>query len=435
MKFNFKLNENCSNSSDSRRLHKNLFLDEGFSHVSNVNDDDDDFNSKYYTDEFDNDYEEQLENSSKYYKLNNFSMPLTETIAEFVEELSDEKFILNDLSFIFEMARKRAISPYVMIVALMYLNRLKVRSVYSKQQVENWSSYSSSCLVNSYFKTTSSSFTNTELCLISILLASKYLVDEGESEEIYNNEWAVAADMSVKKINMLEKEFLKKLDWNLFVSSNEFWKFTNDLTEKITRKKIKTTGQCTYSDLDCLFNTTDISLAKLLKCIDFIYKITFVCSSTLVYVLMSSLFVSSCVFSLRNQILNQINMMSKFNSLSGHDDALNASYVNTNESVSSEQLSLNLNELTNSKDTLNYLIIDQIQTDSSENTSETNFSTQSCFLNGKLNQIRLSVQDFFGFNTYDARHKSRMKTGLLHDEHRSIQFMNSYHHNMFQIMT
>jgi hypothetical protein len=64
------------------------------------------------------------------------------------------------------------------------------------------------------------------------LLASKYLVDEGESDEIYNNEWATAADLSVKKINSLEKEFLKKLEWNLFVSSNEFWTFTNDLTEK-----------------------------------------------------------------------------------------------------------------------------------------------------------------------------------------------------------
>ena len=58
------------------------------------------------------------------------------------------------------------------------------------------------------------------------------MVDEGESEEIYNNEWATAADMSVKKINSLEKDFLEKLDWNLFVSSHEFWKFTNDLTEK-----------------------------------------------------------------------------------------------------------------------------------------------------------------------------------------------------------
>lgn len=91
-----------------------------------------------------------------------------ETIAEFVEELSEEKFILNDLSFIFEMSRKRAISPYVMIVALMYLNRLKTKSVFEKKS-EKWSSYSSSCLVNSYFKASSNTFTNTELCLVSIV--------------------------------------------------------------------------------------------------------------------------------------------------------------------------------------------------------------------------------------------------------------------------
>jgi hypothetical protein len=66
------------------------------------------------------------------------------------------------------MSRKRAISPYVMIVALVYLNRLKTKTKYAKR-VENWSSYSSSCLVNSYFKSSSPNFSNTELCLISIV--------------------------------------------------------------------------------------------------------------------------------------------------------------------------------------------------------------------------------------------------------------------------
>ena len=64
------------------------------------------------------------------------------------------------------------------------------------------------------------------------LLASKYLVDEGESDEIYNNEWASVADIPIKKINSLERTFLNKIEWNMFVSSDEFWNFTNDLTEK-----------------------------------------------------------------------------------------------------------------------------------------------------------------------------------------------------------
>ena len=163
------------------------------------------------------------------------------------------------------------------------------------------------------------------------------------------------------------------------------------------------------------------------------------CSSTLVYLLMSSLFVSSCAFTLRNQILNQISLMGKFNNrVSVHGgDALNTTYVNTNESVSSKQASLHLNQLSNSQDSLDYLIIDQIQPESSENTSETNFNKHNCFLHEKFNEIRLSVQDFFGFDVYETRHRPPriMRTGLFLEEQRSIQFLNSHHHNIFQIMT
>lgn len=64
------------------------------------------------------------------------------------------------------------------------------------------------------------------------MLASKYLIDEGESEEIYNYEWANVADVSVKRLNMLERIYLNDINWDLHVSTNEFWNFTNDLTER-----------------------------------------------------------------------------------------------------------------------------------------------------------------------------------------------------------
>ncbi len=71
MKFNFNSNEKC-NIGDARRLHKNLFLDE-FSRL----DDDEDFSNYQYTDEYESDYDEKIEKKSQYYKLNEFSMPLT----------------------------------------------------------------------------------------------------------------------------------------------------------------------------------------------------------------------------------------------------------------------------------------------------------------------------------------------------------------------
>ena len=72
MKFNFKLNENYS--SDSRRLHKNLFLED----FSQADEEDLETNQSYqYIDEYESDYDEKIEKNSKYYKLNDFSMPLT----------------------------------------------------------------------------------------------------------------------------------------------------------------------------------------------------------------------------------------------------------------------------------------------------------------------------------------------------------------------
>lgn len=42
-------------------------------------------------------------------------------------------------------------------------------------------------------------------------MASKFLIDEGEDDEIYNDQWADAADIPVEKINKLEKFFLNKM--------------------------------------------------------------------------------------------------------------------------------------------------------------------------------------------------------------------------------
>lgn len=64
------------------------------------------------------------------------------------------------------------------------------------------------------------------------ILASKYLIDEGETDEIYNYEWAKAADLPVKRLNCLERQFLARLNWDLFVSADEFWEFTGHLTER-----------------------------------------------------------------------------------------------------------------------------------------------------------------------------------------------------------
>jgi hypothetical protein len=78
--------------------------------------------------------------------LNQFSNENKESIAEFMQKLLDEKFLVDDLSFIFEISQKRTLSPCTILLAMIYLKRLKQNS--------------SKCVY---------SFTNCELCLVSLV--------------------------------------------------------------------------------------------------------------------------------------------------------------------------------------------------------------------------------------------------------------------------
>jgi hypothetical protein len=203
---------------------------------------------------------------------------------------------------------------------------------------------------------------------------------------------------------------------------------------RITRKKITVNGQCTYSDLDCLIQ--DFSLEKILKCLDFLFKVTFVCSSTLVYLFVSSLFVSSCMFSLRIQIFNQINMITKFNSLLNTSSSTNLTRV-SNEALNQNQIISNLNEFSRTQENLDYLLdIDQIQKENvkilDNNKNVYNFSAQKCLLNEKLIETRMDLKDFFGFNSNDLKHRYRHVRSNYHlGELKPIQFVNVYHRNFF----
>lgn len=43
------------------------------------------------------------------------------------------------------------------------------------------------------------------------MVASKFLNDDGEEDEVFNSEWAQSGDLTVLQINQLEKDFLKAI--------------------------------------------------------------------------------------------------------------------------------------------------------------------------------------------------------------------------------
>ena len=66
---------------------------------------------------------------------------------------------------------------------------------------------------------------------------------------------------------------------------------------------------CTYSDLDCLLSlSSELSIERIRGQIALLSKVFFVCSSTLLYLLFSSLLVSSCLVYLRSHIVHQYQM-------------------------------------------------------------------------------------------------------------------------------
>uniref|UniRef100_A0A8C6Y4B5 Protein CNPPD1 n=1 Tax=Naja naja TaxID=35670 RepID=A0A8C6Y4B5_NAJNA len=125
------------------------------------------------------------------------------------QQLSDRVSALDNLSspvadIAVELLQKAAPSPirrlqkkYVshvsglyfscsMMLALVYIGLLRHRNPEYLQQISS-----------------------SDLFLISMMVASKYLYDEGEEEEVFNDEWAM--------------NFLRAIDWSLFTDPKEFF--------------------------------------------------------------------------------------------------------------------------------------------------------------------------------------------------------------------
>ncbi|ESP04234.1 hypothetical protein LOTGIDRAFT_136530, partial [Lottia gigantea] len=52
---------------------------------------------------------------------------------------------------------------------------------------------------------------SSDLFLISMMMASKFIYDDGVEEEVFNDEWAEAADLEISEINNLEQQFLQAI--------------------------------------------------------------------------------------------------------------------------------------------------------------------------------------------------------------------------------
>lgn len=167
----------------------------------------------------------------KHPKTDRPSLPMTELAVEFFSKAVPEGLGKIDMDYATTVSRNACISPCSMILAMAYIERLRCRSPDYLMQVSS-----------------------SDLFLVSMMVASKFLYDEGEDDEVFNEEWAASANLDNKEVNQLERHFLRAIDWNVYMNPNLYEDLLNNVEYKIAIRKSKDRGWCTYTDLLVLSN-------------------------------------------------------------------------------------------------------------------------------------------------------------------------------------
>ncbi|XP_040564944.1 protein CNPPD1 [Lepeophtheirus salmonis] len=191
------------------------------------------------------------------------TLPNYDTPSLSLTEFSVEEFARGEFRRLDQLSISRAAwisqeacaSPTSLLIALLYLERLRSSNP-------------------GYLAQTSS----TDVFLVSLMVASKFLNDDGEEGEVFNEVWASSAGIDKSHINELEINFLSAIDWRIFVSENEFDDVLDNLEQIIARRHFEARGWATYTDLMVLSNKLEF-----LQLLNFLYqyaiKVTAVCIS------------------------------------------------------------------------------------------------------------------------------------------------------------
>jgi len=134
-----------------------------------------------------------------------------------------------------DISRNACASPTSLVLALLYLDRLRRNNP-------------------DYLNT----ITSTDLFLVSLLVANKFLHDDGEEDEVFNDEWASSGGIDTKELNRLEIGFLSAIDWRIYVANDEFKAAVARVESDIAFKQVSARGFASYTDLAQLTHTATL---------------------------------------------------------------------------------------------------------------------------------------------------------------------------------
>uniref|UniRef100_A0A1B6KXB5 Protein CNPPD1 n=1 Tax=Graphocephala atropunctata TaxID=36148 RepID=A0A1B6KXB5_9HEMI len=178
-----------------------------------------------------------------------FSLPVSELAAELFSEARRGSLDRLHVDQAAEMSRNACVSPCSLVLALLYLERLKTCN---SQYVDR--------------------VAPSDLFLVSMMVASKFLHDDGEEDEVYNDEWATSGGLDLSDMNRLEREFLNAIDWEVYVSKQAFWTRLNTLEAELAMREGTRRGWFSYTELCQL-----VHAVKLVSLAHTLLKVSAVC--------------------------------------------------------------------------------------------------------------------------------------------------------------
>ncbi|CBY40696.1 unnamed protein product [Oikopleura dioica] len=121
------------------------------------------------------------------------------------------------------LMRNTALCPSAIVAALIYLQRLKAHNPEYLKKVES-----------------------SELFIVSMMVSSKYLFDDGTDDECYNDEWASCLGMESKDLNKMELAFLTAIDWSCHIRNEDFMETLSKLEIQLAMQTMQK-GVFTYN--------------------------------------------------------------------------------------------------------------------------------------------------------------------------------------------
>ncbi|XP_033086073.1 protein CNPPD1 isoform X3 [Trachypithecus francoisi] len=197
--------------------------------------------------------------------LEELSSPVADIAVELLQKAAPSPIRRLQKKYVAHVSREACISPCAMMLALVYIERLRHRNPDYLQHVSSSDLFLISMVRHPLpvsLESQEPAMNSAPPLLVPLqMVASKYLYDEGEEEEVFNDEWGAAGGVAVPTLNALERGFLSAMDWHLYTDPREIFEVLSWLESCVAEQQGQRRGWYTYTDLCVLLEQPTWQLA------------------------------------------------------------------------------------------------------------------------------------------------------------------------------